>query len=137
MFVFVYVDDILFVGRRRLARQAARLAVRRLRRAGFFISHKSMLDQVRQPEFIGKYFDAEKGAVHNKQGLLVGVIALWLLMNLCPYSHKNMSRLSGRSRALRPNVGWGPFLTLDVALGAVKGGVLALARQPGCVIPGA
>ena len=49
--------------------------------------------------------------MHNTQGLLVTVIALWLRMNLRPFSHKNMSRLLGRLEwAHRPNAGLGPFL---------------------------
>ena len=111
VFVFVYLDGILFEGGR-LARQAPRLVVPRLCKAGFLISHKSMfIDPFRQLGLIGKHFNKEKGEVHNKQGLLVGVIALWLRMNLRPFSHKTMSWRLGRLEwALRPNAGLGPFL---------------------------
>ena len=47
----------------------------------------------------------------NKQGLLVGILGLWVLAVIGPFDSLLMSRLLGRLEwALRPNVGAAAFL---------------------------
>ena len=63
----------------------------RLRRAEFLNRHESITDLVQQLAFIGKHIDSEGGLVHNKQGIFVGIIILWLRTNIQPFSHNNRS----------------------------------------------
>ena len=107
---FVYLDDILLVAKKPKFRQGTRCVARKLVKASF-ISPKSVCEPTQQLDFIGKWFDTEKGCMGNKQGLLVGILGLWVLAVVGPFEALLMSRLLGRlERALRPNAGAAAFL---------------------------
>ena len=73
---FVYLDDIPLVAKKPKVRRGARCVARKLVKAGFLISPKSVCEPTQQLDFIGKWFDTEKGCMGNNQGLLVGIPCL-------------------------------------------------------------
>ena len=108
---FVYLDDILLVARQSKVKRGACCVAKKLRRAGFLISPKSVCEPTQRLNFIGKWFDTKKGNVGNRQGLLVGILGLWVLAVIGPFESVLMSRLLGRLEwALRPDVGAAAFL---------------------------
>ena len=107
----MYLDDILLVAKRSQVRRGARWVAQKLRRAGFLISPKLACEPTQRLDFIGKWFDTEKGSVGNRQGLLVGILGLWVLAVIGPFDSPLMSRLLGQLEwALRPNAGAAAFL---------------------------
>ena len=111
MLFFVYLDDILIVGTRRFVRKAVRRARHRLKRVGFIISPKSVMEPSRQLDFVGKVFDLGSGTLENRPRMLRGLVHLWLLLVLGLLNRKGMERLLGRLEwALRPSAGLSPFL---------------------------
>ena len=79
---FVYLDDILIVGTRRFVRKAVRQARHRLQRVGFVLSPRSETEPRRHLDFVGKIFDLGNGTRANRQGMLRGLVRLWLLLVL-------------------------------------------------------
>ena len=108
---FVYVDDIFLVARKSKVGRDTHCVARRLRQAGFLISPKSVFEPTQQLDFIGKWFDTAEGRMGNSQGLLVGILGLWVLAIVSPFDRALMSRLLGRLEwALRPNTSAATFL---------------------------
>ena len=66
---FVYLDDILLVGRRRFLRCAVRKLKWKRTKSGFLISPKSVVEPSRSLDFIGKLFDMDTGDLSNRLGL--------------------------------------------------------------------
>ena len=96
----MYLDDIPCSQ----VRRGARCVAQKLRRAGFLIRPKSVCQLAQRLDFIGKWFDTQKGSVGNIPGLLVGILGLWVLAVIGPSDSLLMSHLLGRSDwALRPN----------------------------------
>ena len=63
---FVHLDDILLVARRSKVRRGAHCVAQKLCRPGFLISPKSMCEPTQRLDFIGKWFENEKGNVENR-----------------------------------------------------------------------
>ena len=92
-------------------KRGARCVAQKLRWAGFLISPKFVCEPTQRLDFILKWFDIEKGNLGNRQGLLVGILGLWVLAVIGPFDSLLMSRLLGRLEwALRPNAGAAAFL---------------------------
>ena len=108
---FVYLDDTLLVARHSEVGRDAFLVAPKLRKGGFLISPKLVMEPTQRINFIGKWFDSATGSISNRQGLIVGIIGLWSLAVLRPSDEKLMSRMLGRLKwALRPNGGVSAFL---------------------------
>ena len=93
---FVHLDDILLVATKSKVRRGARCVARKLRKAGFLMSPKSVYEPTQKLDFIGKWFDTEEGKMGNRQGVLVGILGLWVLVVIGPFDSLLMSRLLGR-----------------------------------------
>ena len=116
---FVYLDDILIVGTRHFVRKAVRRARLRLQSVGFVISPKSETEPARSLDFVGKTFDLSSGTPESRQGMLRGLVRLWLLLVLGLLNRKGMERLPGWLEwALRPTAGLSPFLARAYARGS-------------------
>ena len=146
-----YMDDVLVTG---VGRDRVTVAVRRvgrtLRRAGFLVSAKSVVELVRVIDFIGKKFDSTAQSSEIRPGLMGSVVALWLLglVHNC-LSERMAARLLGKLEwAMRPNAGLAPFVSggqcwkltdyRDV-LGGFRRSlltVLAFALNPNATCPG-
>ena len=100
---FVYLDDILLVARRQVVRRGEAQVVRKMTKASFLISLKSICEVARSLDFVGKIFDSARGVVSHRNGLLVGILGLWIFAVLQQFSLRHMSRLLGRLEwVLRP-----------------------------------
>ena len=108
------MDNVLVVavGRDRV-RMAVRRVCRTLRRAGFLVGAKSVVELVRVIDFIGKRFDSAAQTIEIEPGLMGSAIVLWLLgLVRNRLSELTVARSLGKLEwAICPNAGLAPFVS--------------------------
>jgi hypothetical protein len=81
LFLYVYIDDFLIVGRdREEVRRATRLLVEELTRLGFLVSPKSTLDPTHALKFLGKHLDFRIRTIQATPFSAAQLIFRWVRM---------------------------------------------------------
>jgi hypothetical protein len=81
LFLYVYIDDFLIVGRdREEVRRATRLLVNELTRLGFIVSPKSTLDPIPALKFLGKLLDFQDRTIQATPFSAAQLVFRWVRM---------------------------------------------------------
>lgn len=111
LYVWVYLDDVLIIGRSREGvKMATRALVNEFEVKGLLLSHKSRLDPDTLVNWIGKTFDLKRRTISNLKKTELKVLTMAVGACLLPMSPKRLDAVLGIwNWAFRPTPGFALF----------------------------